>query len=139
MNKDEKVALGLGLISTLLLLPQVRYPVLELVGNPIGAVAGVLLILYALVNHHALVAIVLTAVVIYLMNAQTKYVTSNAQQIYRDTVADDSRFVAANSVDIQVANKTLVRDAPNMLNPPEPGPALLTYPPSDATLRELSG
>ena len=139
MNKDEMIALGLGLVSTLLLLPNIRHPVLELVGNPLGAAAGILLILYALVNHYALVSIVLTAVVIYLMNAHTKYVTSTEQQIYRDTVADDARFIPANSVDLQVANKTLVHDSPNMLNPPEPTPTLLTYPPSEETLRSLSG
>lgn len=138
MNKDETFALGLGLISIVLLIPSVRYPVLEVVGNPFGAVAGVLVILYALVNHYALVAIVLTAIVVYLMNAQTQYVTSNQQQLYRDTVADDSRFNASYSLDLQVANKTFVRNAPNLLNPPEPMPTLLTYPPTEATLRELS-
>ena len=139
MNKEETIALGLGLVSTILLIPRVRYPVLELVGNPLGAVVGVLLILYALVNHHALIAMVLTAVVLYLMNAQDHYVTSNEQQVYRDTTKDDARFVPATSVDLQLANKTFVRDSANMLNPPEPTPTLLAYPPSQETLRSLSG
>ena len=139
MNKEETIALGLGLVSTILLIPRVRYPVLELVGNPLGALVGVLLILYALVNHHALIAMVLTAVLLYLMNAQDHYVTSNEQQVYRDTTKDDARFVPANSVDLDIANKTFFRDSPNMLNPPEPTPPLLAYPPSQETLRSLNG
>jgi hypothetical protein len=139
MNKDESIALALGAISTLLLFPDIRYYVLELVGNTYGAVAGVLLILYILVNRYAMTAIVVTAVFVYLIHQQVGYSSSVDRQVNLDTIADDSRFVSANSVDIQVANKTFVRDSPNMLNPPEPTPPLLTYPPSEETLRSMSG
>ena len=136
MNKDETFALGLGLIS---ILPSVRYPVLEFVGNPYGAFAGLLLILYVLVNRYAVTAIVMTTVFIYLVHQQVGYGSSVERQVYLDTIADDSRFVSANSVDIQIANKTFVRDSPNMLNPPEPTPPLLKYPPSQETLISMSG
>ena len=139
MNKDESIAVALGAISTLLLFPLIRYPVLEFVGNPYGAVAGLLLILYVLVNRYAMTAIVVTAIFDYLIHQQVGYTSSVDRQVYLDTIADDSRFVSANSVDIQVANKTFVRDSPNMLNPPEPTPPLLTYPPSQETLMSMSG
>jgi hypothetical protein len=139
MNKDESIALALGVISALLLLPSIRYPVLEVVGNPYGAVAGLLLILYVLVCRYAMTAIVVTAVFVYLVHQQVGYGSSVDRQVYLDTIADDSRFVSANSVDIQVANKTFVRDSPNMLNPPEPTPPLLKYPPSQETLESMSG
>ena len=139
MNKDECIALTLGAISALLLLPSVRYPVLEFVGNPYGAFAGLLLILYVLVNRYAVTAIVMTTVFIYLVHQQVGYGSSVERQVYLDTIADDSRFVSANSVDIQIANKTFVRDSPNMLNPPEPTPPLLKYPPSQETLISMSG
>jgi len=139
MNKDESIALALGAISALLLFPLVRYPVLEVVGNPYGAVAGLLLILYVLVCRYAMTAIVVTAVFVYLIHQQVGYGSSVDRQVYLDTIADDSRFVSANSVDIQIANKTFVRDSPNMLNPPEPTPPLLKYPPSQETLESMSG
>jgi uncharacterized membrane protein len=139
MNNDETIALALGAISALLLLPAVRYSVLEFVGNPYGAVAGLLLILYVLVNRYAMTALVVTAVFIYLLHQQVRYHSSVERQVYLDTIADDSRFVSANSVDIQIANKTFMRDSPNMLNPPEPTPPLLTYPPSQETLISMSG
>jgi hypothetical protein len=139
MNKDESIALALGAISALLLFPLVRYPVLEVVGNPYGAVAGLLLILYVLVCRYAMTAIVVTAVFVYLIHQQVGYTSSVDRQVYLDTIADDSRFVSANSVDIQIANKTFVRDSPNMLNPPEPTPPLLKYPPSQETLESMSG
>ena len=139
MNTDELFALGIGMISALLLVPPIRHQVLELAGNPLGVLFGMISIVYALTHHYALTAMVLTAAVVYLMNARANYVSTTEQQIYLDAVDDDARFVASNSVDLQVANKTLVHDAPSMLNPPEPTPTLLAYPPSDDTLRSMSG
>jgi len=52
--------------------------------------------------------------------------------------ADISRFQPG-SVDIDVAMKTLVRDPPRMLAPPEPKKVTLLYPPSTSDLEKLSG
>lgn len=139
MNTEERSALVLGALSVLLLIPSVRFPVLELVGNPVVAGIGGLLIAYTLLTKHYLVATVMIAVALYLFNEQKVYVSSTQQQMYLDTQADDARFVPANSVDLQIANKTMVRASPEMLNPPTAPPDLLTYPPSDETLRSLSG
>jgi len=38
-----------------------------------------------------------------------------------------------------MAMNLLVRDPPRMLAPPAPVPAMLLFPPSDATLEQLSG
>ena len=43
------------------------------------------------------------------------------------------------SVDIDMAMNLLVRDPPRMLAPPEALPKMLLFPPSDATLEQLSG
>uniref|UniRef100_A0A6C0M0W7 Uncharacterized protein n=1 Tax=viral metagenome TaxID=1070528 RepID=A0A6C0M0W7_9ZZZZ len=43
------------------------------------------------------------------------------------------------SVDVDMAMNLLVRDPPRMLAPPAPVPAMLLFPPSDATLEQLSG
>jgi len=139
MKTDERSALVLGALSALLLIPSVRFPVLELVSNPIAAVVGGLVIAYAIYTKHMLIATVLIAVAIYLFTEQKVYVSTSQQQVYQDTQTDDSRFTPANSLDLQVANKTLVRASPDMLDPPRPPPDLLTYPPSDETLRSLSG
>jgi len=139
MNTEERSALVLGALSVLLLIPTVRFPVLELVSNLVVAGLGGLLIAYTLFTKHYLVATVMIAVALYLFNEKKVYVSSTQQQVYLDTQTDDARFVPANSIDLQLANKTMVRPSPEMLDPPSAPPDLLTYPPSDETLRSLSG
>jgi hypothetical protein len=139
MNTEERSALVLGALSALLLIPSVRFPVLELVSNSVVAAIGGVLIAYTLFTKHYLIATVMIAVALYLFNEQKVYVSSSQQQMYLDTQADDARFIPSNSIDLQVANKTMVRASPDMLDPPTAPPDLLTYPPSAETLRELSG
>jgi hypothetical protein len=139
MNTEERSALVLGALSLLLLIPSVRFPVLEVVGNPVVAGIGGLLIAYTLLTKHYLVATAMIAVALYLFNEQKVYVSSSQQQMYLDTQADDARFLPSNSLDLQVANKTMVRASPEMLDPPTPPPDLLTYPPSAETLHDMSG
>jgi len=139
MKTDERTALVLGSLSLLLLLPSVRFPVLELVSNPIVLVVGGVGIAYTLATQHYLIATVLIAVALYLLNERKVYVSSDQQQLYLDIQEDDARFVPSNSLDLQVANKTLTRTSPELLDPPKASPALLAHPPSDETLRSLSG
>jgi hypothetical protein len=139
MKTDERTALVLGSLSLLLLLPSVRFPVLELVSNPIVLVVGGVGIAYTLATQHYLIATVLIAVALYLFNERKVYVSSDQQQLYSDIQEDDARFVPSNSLDLQVANKTLTRASPDLLDQPKASPALLAHPPSDETLRSLSG
>jgi len=139
MTAEERSALVIGLLSMLLLIPSVRFPVLESLSNPISVVVGGLLIVVCLATNNLLVAVVLIAVALYLFNERTVYVSTNQQQLYQDTTVAESNFNASTSLDLEVANKTLVRASPEMLNPPRAPPDLLAYPPSEDTLRSLSG
>lgn len=52
---------------------------------------------------------------------------------------DKSRFMPENSLDISMAMGLITHDPPHMLNPPQPGPPLLLYPPSAQDLERMSG
>jgi len=139
MTPDEKLALVLGLLSTLLLIPSIRYVALDLSESPVVALLGVASIAFALFKKNYLVAIVLIAVSLYLIDSRSRGSSKYKREIAKDVAAADARFDPTVSIDLQVANKTLIRDSPNMLNPPEPTPTLLTYPPSGSTLQEMCG
>lgn len=57
-------------------------------------------------------------------------------EVGRDIVSSRSAF---DTVDIQQAMGLVTFDPPKMLNPPEPIPPLLRYPPSAEDLAKLSG
>ena len=141
MTPDQKYALGLGVASLLLLVPAVRHPVLETVSNPVVAVLGGLVILGAATKGMPLVAVVLVAIALFLVReTRTTYKMSSVErQLYLDKLEDDARFNSAYSVDLQVANRTLGFEAPRMLAQDHDATPLLKFPPSQATLDELSG
>jgi len=60
-------------------------------------------------------------------------------QVDAQIVAEKSRFTPAKSVDIAMAMGLLTHDPPQMLNPPQQGPPLLLYPPSEETLARMTG
>jgi hypothetical protein len=60
-------------------------------------------------------------------------------QVDAQIVAEKSRFTPGKSVDIAMAMGLLTHDPPQMLNPPQQGPPLLLYPPSEETLARMSG
>ena len=60
-------------------------------------------------------------------------------QVDAQIVAEKSRFTPAKSVDIAMAMGLLTHDPPQMLNPPQQGPPLLLYPPSEDTLARMTG
>lgn len=62
-----------------------------------------------------------------------------ASQVQRQSAAEKSRFTPEKSVDIAMAMGILTHDPPQMLNPPQQGPPLLLYPPSEETLARMSG
>ncbi len=140
MNDDARFAAALGLLSTTLLWEPVRYPVFEVVSHPVSMIVGSATLVYLFMKEMPLTAIVLFGAGLYLFREWSTYTKTPARQKYVDSVADDIRFQSAYSVDLQSANKILGFDAPSMLQPPIPfSEPLLTYPPSDETLRELSG
>jgi hypothetical protein len=66
------------------------------------------------------------------------WVRSDARRLYQDVSADNARFDPFSSIDIAMANGTVVHAAPSMLAPPF-DPKMLVYPPSPETLREMNG
>jgi hypothetical protein len=62
-----------------------------------------------------------------------------ATQIASAVAQDKSRFMPENSLDISMAMGLITHDPPHMLNPPQPGPPLLLYPPSAQDLERMSG
>ena len=140
MNDDQRYAAALGLLSTTLLWEPVRYPVLEVVSHPVSMIVGSAAFVYLFMKEMPLTAIVLFGAGLYLFREWSTYTKTPSRQLYLDKEADDIRFKAGYSVDLQSANKTLGFDAPSMLQGPIPhSEPLLTYPPSSETLRELSG
>jgi hypothetical protein len=60
-------------------------------------------------------------------------------RVDRDIKRDVARFLPQNSLDISMAMGLITHDEPSMLNPPNPGPPLLLYPPSQETLANMCG
>lgn len=64
--------------------------------------------------------------------------TYQAQVLKVDAI-ERKRFTPEDSVDVAMAMGVLTQAPPHMLNPPQPGPPLLLYPPSAEDLAKLSG
>jgi len=77
----------------------------------------------------------LVVVLILLFTGLVRISMSSFTSAYKP---DTARFEPG-SVDIDMAMKLLVRDPPRMLAPPDALPTMLLFPPSDATLEQLSG
>jgi len=66
------------------------------------------------------------------------WIRADARRLYQDVNTDNARFSPMSSIDIQMANKSVVHAAPSMVSPPHDN-VNLVYPPSEATLREMNG
>ncbi len=139
LSNDVRYGLAVGLLSTTLLWDRVRFTVLETLAHPIPLLLAIIAVLFALTEGYKVVAVVLTGVLLYLASEWGTYVTSNQRQVHVDKLTDDARFEPSMSVDLQVANRDILHQTPRMLAQTKDASPLLTYPPSDATLRELSG
>ena len=136
MTPDQTYGLGVAVASLSLLMPAIRYPLLEAVSHPIILLLCVVGVAWLASIGFALTAIVLAAVVLF-MTGQT--MNSSERRLYLEKREDDMRFNPWYSVDLQVANRSLTHQAPKLGHINEGVPPLLTYPPSQATLDELSG
>lgn len=84
----------------------------------------------------ALLVVLLILGFLYLISSQD---TSVEARVARDRQRDVARFLPQNSLDISMAMGLITHDPPTMLNPPNPGPPLLLYPPSQETLANMCG
>jgi hypothetical protein len=140
MNKDQRYAIALGVISTSLLWSAVRYPFLEFMAHPLSLIIVGIAVFYLSMLEYYITMVVVLMVSLYLMCQWKEYTTTPARKLHLDGVEDDARFNVAHSIDLQFATKVARHESPKMLQPPiastEP---LLTYPPSSETLFEMSG
>ena len=139
MTPDRSYALGLGVASLSLLIPAIRYPVLEAISHPVLILLGVFVIVWTLSLGMRLTAVVLIALALYLLRSWSTHQGSVERKVYLAQREADARFNPWYSVDLQVANRTLVHEAPQMLQTDRDATPLLKFPPSQATLAELSG
>ena len=78
--------------------------------------------------------------VIYLLTDVWKYWSnSESRRLMMDRDKDLSRFTDSQSIDLAFARHTAIHDSPNMLRKDVDVSPLLLYPPSDDTLRGMSG
>lgn len=86
---------------------------------------------------YILVALLVVAVMgfVYLM------VPADPLRAYVNNIdkLERKRFTPSESVDVAMAMKLVTHEPPRMLAPPEPGPPLLLFPPTEEDLARLSG
>ena len=101
-----------------------------------------LLSLVAYVYSRGLVytSLALALVTVYLLkDIWTVWVNSDQRRLEIDIGKDLTRFDPRTSVDLQWARKSVQHDSPNMLYKSSDASPLLVYPPSNETLRSMSG
>ena len=144
MNNDSLYALGLlGLLVGVVSTKRFAGGLLELLLTLTRPGATVLLLgTVAYLYSRGLVYTSLAASVmsIYLLkDVWTHWVASDERRLHIDVGLDQSRFNPNTSVDLQWANGTTVHDSPNMMHKDRDVSSLLLYPPSQDTLRGMSG
>lgn len=98
------------------------------------------LVVYLYTQGLVYTALASAVVVVYLLkDVWTNWVKSDARRLHMDVGLDQSRFNPASSVDLQWASGMVTHDSPNMLHKDRDASPLLLYPPSEATLRSMSG
>jgi uncharacterized membrane protein len=83
--------------------------------------------------------IMLAILTVYLLrDIWSNWIKSDARRLHQDISTDEARFDPAASIDIQMANKSVVHEAPPSYNTRDLS-TLLVFPPSSATLEEMNG
>lgn len=85
-------------------------------------------------------ALAAAVVAVYLLkDIWTHWIASDARRLHMDVGLDQSRFNPSTSVDLQWATGSATHDSPNMLHKDRDASPLLLFPPSQETLRSMSG
>jgi hypothetical protein len=144
MTPDSGIAIGLvGILFLFVTFPHLAEPFLEFYLS-IGREVSTLLLLSAIAgayfNHYVYTAIAATLLVAYVLPMMwTIYPRSDTRRLHRDIMADEARFDATKSIDLQFANGTAVHDSPNMLEKGKDNSPLLIFPPSKQVQEQLNG
>lgn len=139
MKRDFIVAGLLALLGISCMLKPIQNPIVIAFWHPVGF-SGLIILLAALIFlRFDISALVLLAVYLYLYNnSQVRYTEERRVEIEKGI--DDERFNPRTSVDIGFAEGWLTHDVPKMLGwTQDDSRPLLLFPPSDATLRSMSG
>ena len=143
MTPDESYA-GLLLAALLVVVTQKQFSstILEILlklTRPGATVA--LLALLVFVYHRGLhyTFLVLGLIIVFLLkDLWTYWVASDARRLLLEVGRDNDRFDHSSSIDIQMADKTVVHGPPSMYSPGW-SPKLLVFPPSAATQQQMNG
>lgn len=144
MNNDTTYALAVvGLFVGIISMKKFAGGILELLVSLTRPGATVLLlsvVAYLYSQGFIYTALASAIIVVYLLkDVWTHWVASDARRLHMETGLDQARFNPSTSVDLQWASGAAVHDSPNMLHADRDASSLLLYPPSDATLRSMSG
>lgn len=144
MNNDSMYALAvLGLLVGVISTKGFGGGILELLLSLSRPGATVLLlgvVVYLYSQGLIYTSLAAAIVVVYLLkDVWTHWVASDARRLHIDMGLDHSRFNPNTSVDLQWASGVTTHDSPNMLHKDRDESPLLLYPPSETTLRIMSG
>lgn len=122
---------------------RLAFPILEmmiLIGRPISTILVLGGVAYAYFKGYVFTTLAAAFVSVYLLQqVWVTYPAGDARRLYLEELRDTARFDPSTSVDLQVANGTLVPDSPNILRKDKDASPLLIYPPSQSVLKSLSG
>jgi hypothetical protein len=105
-----------------------------------GATAALLALLAFVYHkglHYSFLALALISVFL-LKDMWTYWIASDARRLYLEVGRDNDRFDHSSSIDLQMADKTVVHAPPSMYSPGW-SPKLLVFPPSAETQKEMNG
>jgi hypothetical protein len=143
MARDSFYALVLlGLLLAVISFKKFPVFLLELLLKLTRSGATVLmlgLIAFLFSNKLPYTAMAFALLSVYLLkDVWVNWVGADARRFNQDINADNARFNPFTSIDIQMADKTVVHARPSMVSPPRDNKNLV-YPPSPETLREMNG
>ena len=86
-----------------------------------------------------LTALVMMVGTVMLLKTLWDWPKTQDRRLFLDIGKDLARFEPANSIDLQFGNGTAKHDQPHFLEPMQKFDDLLVFPPSDETLRQMTG
>ena len=143
MAPDESYAvLLLAFLLVVVTQKQFSFWVLELLlklTRPGATVALLALLGFTYYKHFHYTFLLLALIIVYLLkDIWVAWPHSDARRLYLDVGLDNARFDPGTSIDIQMADKTIVHAPPSMYATFTPR-QLLVFPPSPATQLEMNG
>jgi len=111
--------------------------ILLILTRPVSTVLLLGVVTYLYTKDYLYTSLILALISVYLLkDLWVTWPRSDARRLHLDVGRDQSRFEAANSIDIQWGSGLAKHDSPNMLES-HSAPKMLVYPPSQATLKAM--